>query len=266
MELQGVQAELAAQGIGLLAVSYDPPEVLREFAEAKGISYPLLSDQGSRVITELGLLDRDLEAHHARFGVQLQEHQLGVAYPSVFVLDEQGKVQAKRIKEHYRTREGAAKLLEEALGLSRPPAGPSQSAAGPKLRVTAVSDAARYVRWQESRLHLLFELEPGWHVYGRPLPAGYAPLEVAPASIDEVRFGAPGYPPTKPFRVQGLDEDFNVYAGRFEVGLPFAVEVGPDHGPVGIEIGIRYQACSQEECLPPAAATLSFTLEQEPPA
>jgi len=32
-------------------VSYDPPKVLRNFAEKQGITYPLLSDEDSRVIS-----------------------------------------------------------------------------------------------------------------------------------------------------------------------------------------------------------------------
>lgn len=73
----------------------------------------MLADEGSRVITELGLLDRDLAEHHARFGVPTQDHQYGVAYPAIFVLDESGRLVDKRIRENYRAREGPSSCLRK---------------------------------------------------------------------------------------------------------------------------------------------------------
>ena len=269
MELQKVQAGLERAGIGVVGVSYDPPAVLHEFASAKGIAFPLLSDAGSRVITELGLLDRDLAAHHAAFGVPTQEHQLGVAYPAVFVLDEAGRVVEKRIKENYRVRESGLKLAAEGLGLDLAgPAGTGReaSATGSHVTVTAVTDGVEYVRWQEARLRVVIEVEPGWHVYGRPIPEGYVPLEVSVEAAPEVRVGQPAYPPARPFRVEGLDENFHVLEGRFEVAIPYAVDVPPDHGPIDLKLTVRYQCCSATECLPPAAVSVELRQEQAAPS
>jgi hypothetical protein len=240
--------------------------VLREFATAKGITFPLLADEGSRVITELGLLDRDLADHQARFGVPTQEHQFGVAYPAIFVLDESGHVADKRIRENYRAREGALMLLEGALGLTLPAGGHEESALGSHVTVSVVSDSPQYVRWQETRLHVVFDVEAGWHVYGRPIPDGYTPVTVEVESIPEVAIGRSEYPPTRPFKVEGLDEDFQVNEARFEILVPFAVNVPPKHGSVDLEVSIRYQACSESECLPPQTLKLGFRLGEAPPA
>ena len=250
----------------MIGVSYDPPQVLHEFATSKGIRFPLLADVGSRVITELGLLDRDLAAHHAAFGVPTQDHQLGVAYPAVFVLDESGRVAEKRIKENYRVREGALKLVEEAFNLALPAMGHAGSASGSHVAVTAMTDAAEYVRWQHARLHVVFDVEPGWHVYGRPVPDAYVALEVDVQAVPEVKVGRPAHPAARPFRVEGLDEDFQVHEGRFEVVVPYSVNVAPDHGPVDFKIAVRFQACSQTECLPPGSLTIELRQEQAPPA
>lgn len=43
---------------------------------------------------------------------------VGRAYPAVFVLDETGRVVQKRMQEHYRAREEAVNLLEDALGIA----------------------------------------------------------------------------------------------------------------------------------------------------
>lgn len=52
---------LDASGVALLALSYDPVAVLRAFADKHGLSFPLLSDEGSHVIRRLGLLNERVQ-------------------------------------------------------------------------------------------------------------------------------------------------------------------------------------------------------------
>ena len=262
VELQKVLAELDRRGIGLIGVSYDPPEVLSQFASAKAIRFPLLADVGSRVITELGLLDRDLEAHHAAFDFQTNERQQGVAYPVIFALDEAGRVVHKRIEENYRVREGALKLVEEGLGVTMAPAGPQGTAAAGHIKVAAVTDSTEYVRWQETRLHVGIDMDPGWHMYGRPIPDGYQALTVGLEGIPEVNVHPAQYPLARPFVVGGLDEQFHVYEGRINVVVPFAVRVPPGHGAIDLKIVLQYQVCSETECLPPNRTELKLRLDE----
>ena len=100
------------------------------------------------------------------FGVQTKDNQLGVAYPAVFVLDETGRVVDKRIQENYRAREGVLALLEAALDIGLAPGGPQRSTGAGPVTVTIATDSPEYVRWQESRLHVTFDVEFRWHVYG----------------------------------------------------------------------------------------------------
>ena len=55
MELQDRLDELDAAGIGVAAISYDPVDVLAEFAERRGITFPLLSDPDSATIEAFGI-------------------------------------------------------------------------------------------------------------------------------------------------------------------------------------------------------------------
>ena len=191
---------------------------------------------------------------------------MGVAYPAIFALDEGGRVADKQIGENYRVREGALKLIDEALGLTLVPAGSHTSAAAGHIKVTAVPDSADYVRWQETRLHVTFDVEAGWHIYGRPIPAGYQPLTLQVESIPQVVVHPSQYPPARPFKVQGLDDQFHVYEGRFEVVVPFAVRVPGGHGTVDLRIVVSYQVCSATECLPPGGMTLELRLGEGPAA
>jgi DsbC/DsbD-like thiol-disulfide interchange protein len=172
----------------------------------------------------------------------------------------------KRIRENYRAREGALKLLEEGLNLPLPAGGHDERAAASHVAVSAAADSDLYVRWQETRLHVIFDVGEAWHVYGRPIPDGYTPVTIEVETIPEVVVGPPEYPPTRPFRVEGLNEDFEVHEGRFEVLVPFAVNVPPGHGTVDLEITVRYQACSESECLPPQGLKLGLHLAEAPPA
>ena len=257
---------MSRAGIALIGVSYDSPEVLRDFAAARGIEFPLLSDEDSRVITELGLLDRDLEAHHAAFGIKTGEQQQGVAYPAVFVLDESGTVSQKRIQENYRAREGARQLLEAVTGgAPLETSGNVQQLDAAHVRARAYTDSDHYVRWEKSRLHVELDIGPGWHIYGRPIPKGYTPLLVEIDSEEDLAVGEPEYPPVRPFRVEGLDEEFNVSEGRLQVMLPFALNVAVGTGERTLKVRISWQACSESECLVPAMSVIQIALQEAPP-
>jgi hypothetical protein len=246
--------------VGLVAVSYDPPETLRAFADAHGIAYPLLSDLGSVVIERLGLLDHDLEAHHAHFGMPTADHQRGVAYPVTFLLDEEGRVVQKRIQDNYRAREGGLVLLEKALLIRPPGKGTGVEVAQPRLRLKLSTDGGGYARYQLTRLHVELEVEDGWHIYSAPVPAGYTALEIEVEAEDGVEVGPPEFPQPHDFTVEGLDERFMVHQGSVDVVVPVAFNVGRDRGPVPVRVSVSYQACSASTCLPPARAHLELTV------
>ena len=240
--------------------------MLREFAATRGISFPLLSDQGSRIITELGLLDRDLAAHHSAFNMPTQDHQSGVAYPAVFVLDEAGRVMQKRIQKHYRAREGSVKLFEDALGIAAATHGETRSATSLRVRISAFADSDGYVRWQKTQMHLSLDVEPGWHVYGRPIPAGYIPLAVEIEPQEGLEVGEPVYPSTHPFELEGLEEQFYVYEGHVRVTVPIAINVPAGRGEVTVRVKVRHQVCTEIECMPPSESVLEIPLQETPPA
>ena len=50
MELEQNLSGIRKQGLGLAAISYDSPEVLKNFAGRMHISFPLLSDPESKII------------------------------------------------------------------------------------------------------------------------------------------------------------------------------------------------------------------------
>ena len=116
--------ELERAGIVLFGLSYDAVPVLARFAEQCGITFPLLSDEGSHAIRALGLLNQHVAEQHAFYGVAVRDEHHGVPYPGRFLLDTDGVIVAKQFEQSYRVRPSAALLREFALGAS-PPAPPS---------------------------------------------------------------------------------------------------------------------------------------------
>ena len=57
MELQQQVEGFRKQGIGVASLSYDSEAVLRDFAQRKGITYPMLSDPQSKVIRAFDILN-----------------------------------------------------------------------------------------------------------------------------------------------------------------------------------------------------------------
>lgn len=258
MELQASLPDLERQGIVPLAISYDPVADLARFAQRRGITFHLLSDQGSQVIRRLGLLNRHIREQHAFYDVPVQPHHQGSSYPGLFVLDEQGIVVEKHFEQSYRVRPSPALLLEEVPGGRSTRSGVAARAGGALLAVEAQVDRPVYHVYEQHRLRLRFQLTPGVHVYAQPVPEGYVPLTVELEPLEGLVLGTVQLPQPRPFRVQGLAEQFLVHEGRFTARLPFRLE--KLHQAVELRVRVGYQACTHRECFPPAVVELTLPL------
>jgi len=131
MELQKAWPELDAAGVAVFGLSYDAVDVLARFAEQRGITFALLSDEGSHAIRELGLRNEHVAEQHAFYGVAVRDEHHGVPYPGTFVLDEHGGVAGKYFEQSYRVRPTAALFRE-----SRSPRPAISRGPGPDPRLT----------------------------------------------------------------------------------------------------------------------------------
>jgi len=211
----------------------------------------LLSDQGSRVIRELGILDEHLDQHHAEFGRPTRDDQWGVAYPSVFLLDSDGIVVRKRVHVNYRIRDTGAGLFEDMLGGTASAHGAEAAADGEVVQIRAYLDSPTYRWYQRLRIVIEVAVQEGYHIYGTPILEGYVPLNVAVDPVDGLAVGEAIWPQPHRFRIEGLAEEFWVHEGivRGSVPLMFTKDGTGDHH---LRVAVRYQACSATACLPPA--------------
>ena len=81
-------------------MSYDPVDILANFAKRRGISFPLLSDRGSKVIDAFGIRD--------------ESRKDGLPHPGTFLIGADGRVKAKLFHEGYRKRHIAAEIIRVA--------------------------------------------------------------------------------------------------------------------------------------------------------
>lgn len=94
-------------GVALMAVSYDAVPHLAQFAGEFGVEFPLLSDQDSALIRQLGILNDLIEPDEPRYGIP---------FPGAYALDADGRVVAKFFYQHYRERPAPLAILREVFG------------------------------------------------------------------------------------------------------------------------------------------------------
>ncbi len=98
-ELEAARTEIESTGGRIIAVSYDSPATNAAAVAKLGLSYPLLSDEGSRAIDAFGI--RNLEA---------KGKGEGIPHPTTFVVDSAGTIRAKLAREGYRERPESAEI------------------------------------------------------------------------------------------------------------------------------------------------------------
>lgn len=92
-----------ALGYNLVGISYDSIASLNKFKIKHDISYPLLSDEGSKIIDAFGIRnEKHKEGHYA----------YGIPHPIIVVTDKNGIIKAKLHEEGYKNRPEVEVLLE----------------------------------------------------------------------------------------------------------------------------------------------------------
>jgi hypothetical protein len=261
---------LKAHGINAASITYDSREILSNFSDAYKIEFPLLSDAGSKVIRAFGILNTNVPEDH--------KMMYGMPWPGEYLIAPDGTVRDKVFLRSYEHRPVASEVVLrhfDSAGAN------SVEIDGGVLKATVALSTDRCFTGQELGLALEVRLEPGWHIYGKPLPANYQAVDLTLESplIAEQSLELPA--PT-PLLLKALGETLPVYGDGFKahgkVGIkwsppmpaPFLLALGEmiKPGPYQIEGMLRFQACSDEICEPPQAIkfVLPLTIEAGVPA
>lgn len=242
----------------MYSVSYDSVDVLHAFAVDRDITFPLLSDHDSELIDRLGLRNTRIRPQSEHYGVAYRDRYEGVGHPGTFVLDERGVVVERHFEQSYRLRPTGAVLVDELTGEGESGEGVRATAFAPGLAVTAVCPDAEYRPWMRSKMSVSVSFEEGLHAYAPPTPAGYTQLTVE-LSAPDLHVGRVEYPPGEAFSIVGLEESFFVYEDDVRLEIPFAFT--QNRGATDLEVRVRFQLCSSDECFVPDEVTMRLRLE-----
>ncbi|MEQ8299652.1 MAG: redoxin domain-containing protein [Hyphomonas sp.] len=108
IDLEAAAAPLADAGWTLVAVSYDPVETLAAYKADKGLSYELLSDDGSAAIKAFNLLNTDMKP-----GSRYE----GIPHPAILFISADGKIVTTLREDGYKNRPAVDLVIETAEGL-----------------------------------------------------------------------------------------------------------------------------------------------------
>ncbi len=106
VQLQSDLAKIQANGAQLVAISYDSSEILKRFATKKSITYPLLSDTGSKTIDSYGIRNKDATGRTS-----------GIPYPGTYIIGTAGIIRAKLFLEGYKERASTEAILHALQGV-----------------------------------------------------------------------------------------------------------------------------------------------------
>ena len=252
MELEQAVKSYSAKGIGVAAITYDSPAILKNFASRRAITFPLLSDEGSRVIRAYGILNTNIAADSPAYGVP---------FPVTYLLDAKGRVKRKYFEEDHRERYSAANILVREFKTSGA-AGQEIEAKHLKLR-TSASNASIY---PGSRVLLTLDvtLPAKMHVYA-PGVAGYRPIEWTMAESKGWIATAPEFPLSKKLHLKAIGETVPVYERTLRISRDLiagqAAELKPvltGEGNLVVEGVFRYQACDDKVCYAPESVPLKW--------
>lgn len=251
MELQQNLDRIRASGLGVAAVSYDPVAVLKNFADRKNITYPLLSDKDSKIIRAFGILNEQVPA-----GTPFA----GIPYPGTYIVDRDGRVLSKYFEEDYTQRYMTSEILVRQFGAA---AGAAHTTSETKHLTVSCAASADVLRpGQRIALTLDIDMKANMHVYA-PGVQGYIPIEWSIKQSPSYTAHAVDFPKSKILRLEAIDETVPVFDQHFRLVRDVTIgKVKP--GPLVIEGSLKYQACDDRLCYVPQAVPLKWTLQVQP--
>ena len=250
--------ELRKRGLGLAAISYDSVAILEHFADRKGITFPLLSDQDSKTIREFGLLNEEAPKNSPFFGVP---------HPVTYIVDARGIVKSRHFEEDYRKRYTVANILTGELNIRT---GASRTATkNPRLALTASASNAVVRGGERIRLMLDIQLPRRMHIYA-PGVQGYIPIEWKLNESPAFEALAFEYPFSRTLHLRAIKESAPVYEKAVSLQREVVIAQPARLKPVllgsnfVIEGSLRYQACDDTKCYLPETIPLKWTFRFEP--
>ncbi|MBD3375379.1 hypothetical protein GF406_10115 [candidate division KSB1 bacterium] len=206
----------------------------------------MLADSSSRIIREFGILNENIEPGSKAYGIP---------HPGLYVIDENLIVIEKQFQAAYDERPSGESILAVHFDKSLPH---QKQFKLPYLKGSvAIADTTSYPS-QMHAVQIKFQLDPGIHVYGHPVPQGYVPLTITLQTLADVSMDSIEVPPTRSYHIESLDETFNVLPAEFTLQTYLRTVKKPQAGDFELIFKIEMQACDNRVCFPPEEKMVRF--------
>ncbi len=245
--------EFDAAGIAVYALSYDDADALRDFRDAHGVTYILLSDPESDVIRSFGILNTLIDP---------DDHPwYGIPYPGTYVVNPQGEIIHKFFDNNLAARAGPEQLLRAARGQTTPESAAGE-AAPEAVQMSVALDGNSLAPMVQSDLVVRFSVPARRHVYAEPAPDGAVAVDLILDENDRLVPRPLARPASVPHTLAGTGESFQVHHGVFELRMPLTVNGSPAGGAAEITFSgeVRWQSCDDEVCDIPTRQRFELTL------
>ena len=259
LDLQARSAELKTKGLGLAVITYDAPEVLRDFARRRRITIPLLTDPESGTIKNYGILNTTVDETSTN---------VGIPFPGTFVLNRQGVVTARFFEEAYQRRTTVSSILI-ARGATGRPATATRATTDHLDMVSSLSDE---IVAPGSVFSIVLDIQPRAqiHVYA-PGAKGYKIIafNLEPNRLLVTRPTA--YPKSDLYFFEPLKERVPVYQRPFRLTRSMSITTAAGHRAtvsrlktLTVKGTLDYQACDDRVCFTPRSIPVSFDVRVRP--
>ena len=242
-----------AADIAVYALSYDEADALRDFRDAHGITYTLLSDPDSDVIRSFGILNTLIDT---------TDHPwYGIPYPGTYVVNPEGTITHKFFDNNLAVRAGPEQLLRAAQGQPMLESKANETAPD-AIQVSVALDGNTLASTVQKDLVVSFSVPAGRHVYAEPAPRGSMAVDVVLDENKRLVQRRLVRPTSAPHTLAGTRESFQVHDGVFELRLPLTVNGGFGGGSTEISVSgeVRWQSCDNAVCDIPAGQRFELQL------
>ena len=239
----------------MVAISYDPPPTLADFAGRRGITFPLLSDPGSSTIKRYGILNTTIPPTN--------QQAYGVPFPGTFMLDRHGVVTARFFEEAYQERNTVSSILARlGRGIDVPATRLSSAQADITAFVTDTTVAPG------THFAVVVDMAPGrgMHVYA-PGNADYKPVALTIEPQPWVAVSTTRLPASEDYYFKPLNEHVQVFRRPFRLVQEVVVDASAqaqaalkDIATLTLKATLSYQACDDRICFSPQDVPLAWTI------
>jgi hypothetical protein len=232
---------------------------LKDFQDAYGITYTLLSDPDSKVIRDYGILNTLIaEDDHPWFGIP---------FPGTYVTDSQGTITHKFFENNLVLRVGPEELLRAVDGdaLSEYIGNPVSDTADAEPKVFLEGEHLAVGVLQ----HLVCQINvpQGRHLYADPAPQGMIPFTLTLDAQSKLVIRELIRPASEAHTMAGTGEVIQVNHGRVELRLPITANaaITSTTEPTMLDLSgeVSWQTCDEDVCDVPRRSRFAFNVPIE---